>query len=96
MKTNTERRRNGDMRPEYDFSSMEGGVRGKHYEQYRRGTNVVLLEPDVAAAFPTESAANEALRSVFRTARAARRSGGLSGPVQRATSRGPKHRSSRS
>ena len=39
-----------DMRPEYDLS---GGVRGKYYERYRQGTNVVRLDPDVAAAFRT-------------------------------------------
>ena len=37
-----------DLRAEYDFSA---GVRGKHYEAYRKGTNVVLLDPDVAAVF---------------------------------------------
>jgi hypothetical protein len=51
MKKNIEHRSNGDMRPEYDFASMKGGVRGKHYLQYRKGSNVVLIEPDVAAAF---------------------------------------------
>ena len=40
-----------DLRPEYDFSQMQGGVRGKYVERYREGTNVVLLDPDVAAAF---------------------------------------------
>lgn len=77
MKKNIENRVNGDVRPEYDFASMKAGVRGKHYEQYRKGTNVVLIEPDVAAAFPTEDAVNEALRGVLGTARAVRRTGGL-------------------
>ena len=65
------------MRAEYDFASMKGGVRGKHLEQYRRGTNVVLLKPDVAEAFPTEDAVNEALRGILTTTRAVRRIGGL-------------------
>ena len=65
------------MRPEYDFASMKGGVRGKHYQEYRKGTNVVLLEPDVEEAFPTEDAVNEALRGILTTTRAVRRSGGL-------------------
>ena len=65
------------MRAEYDFASMKGGVRGKHLEEYRRGTNVVLLKPDVAEAFPTEDAVNEALRGILTTTRAARRTGGL-------------------
>jgi len=42
-----------DLRPEYDFSRMKGGVRGKYVERYRTGTNIVLLDPDVAQAFPT-------------------------------------------
>ena len=69
--------RNDDMRFEYDFASMKGGVRGKHYEEYRKGTNVVLLRPDVAEAFPTEDAVNEALRGILSTTRAVRRIGGL-------------------
>jgi len=48
-----------DMRPEYDFS---GGVRGKHYEAYREGTNVVLLDSDVARVFRDSTSVNRALR----------------------------------
>ncbi|KFI23058.1 hypothetical protein HW44_05590 [Nitrosococcus oceani] len=48
-----------DMRPEYDFS---GGVRGKHYKAYRKGTNVVLLDPDVAEVFKNSESVNRALR----------------------------------
>ena len=48
-----------DMRPEYD---LRGGVRGKYYRRYRQGTNVVLLEPDVARLFRDSAAVNEALR----------------------------------
>jgi hypothetical protein len=47
MKKNTKQRPNGDMRPEYDFSSMKGGIRGKYYEQYRKGSNVAkVMEKD--------------------------------------------------
>ena len=42
-----------DIRPEYDFAAMKGGVRGKYVTQYRAGTNLVLLDPEGAAAFPT-------------------------------------------
>ena len=77
MKKANEHRTRGNLRPEYDFASMQGGVRGKHYEEYRKGTNVVLLEPDVAKAFPTEDAVNEALRGMLSTTRAVRRIGGL-------------------
>ena len=59
-----------DLRPEYDLSQLlKGGVRGKYAERYREGTNVVLLEPDVADAFPNEEAVNEALRLVMRLAK---------------------------
>ena len=50
------------MRPEYDFS---GGVRGKYVARYRAGTNVVVLAPDVAAAFGTSDAVNRALRALL-------------------------------
>jgi hypothetical protein len=52
-----------DILPEYDFS---GGVRGKYAKRYAQGTNVVLLEPDVAAAFPSAEAVNRALREHLR------------------------------
>ena len=55
------------MRQEYDFST---GVRGKHHQAYRRGTNVVLLEPDVAEVFKDSAAVNAALRALAQIARA--------------------------
>ncbi len=55
-----------EMRPEYD---IRGGVRGKYYERYREGTNVVLLEPDVAAVFHDADAVNRALRLLIDVAR---------------------------
>ncbi|MGH8565983.1 MAG: hypothetical protein ACREXW_18605 [Gammaproteobacteria bacterium] len=54
------------MRPEYD---IRGGVRGKYYERYRQGTNVVVLEPDVAAVFQGAEAVNRALRMLIQVAR---------------------------
>lgn len=58
-----------ELRPEYDLTKLlRGGVRGKYAERYRAGTNLVLLAPDVARAFPTEEAVNEALRLVMRMA----------------------------
>ena len=50
------------MRPDYDF---RGGVRGKYVSRYRAGTNVVVLDPDVAAAFPNADAVNRALRALL-------------------------------
>ncbi|MEB3282039.1 MAG: hypothetical protein VKK42_24280 [Lyngbya sp.] len=49
-----------ELRPEYDFAKMQGGVKGKYIKQYREGTNLVLLDPDVAQAFPNDQAVNEA------------------------------------
>jgi hypothetical protein len=57
-----------DLRAEYDFSKMKGGVKGKYAKQYHEGTNIVVLEPDVAKAFPTDAAVNEALRLLMRAA----------------------------
>ena len=54
-----------EIRPEYDFASMKGGVRGKYVNKYRAGTNLVLLDPEVARAFPTDAAVNQALRAVL-------------------------------
>jgi hypothetical protein len=50
---------NDEMRPEYD---LRGGVRGKYYERYKQGTNVVLLEPDLAKVFRDSATVNSALR----------------------------------
>ena len=55
-----------DLRPGYDLSELKGGVRGKYFERYRKGTNLALLAPDVRAAFPTDEAVNEALRSLIQ------------------------------
>jgi len=57
-----------ELRPEYDFAAMQGGVRGKYVQRYRSGTNLVLLDPDVAKAFPTDVSVNEALRLLLQIA----------------------------
>jgi hypothetical protein len=57
-----------ELRPEYDFGQMSGGVRGKYAEAYRGGTNLARLDPDVAAAFTTDTSVNEALRAILRVA----------------------------
>ena len=62
-----------DMRPEYDFGSMKGGVQGKYAKQYRAGTNLVLLDPELAKAFPDDTAVNDALRAVLQITRTVRR-----------------------
>ena len=57
------------MHPEYDFSQLKGKVRGKYVERYRTGTNLVLLESDVQAAFPDAESVNEALRMLLKVAK---------------------------
>ena len=57
-----------ELRPEYDFAAMQGGVRGKYVQRYRSGTNLVLLDPDIAKAFPTDASVNEALRLLLQIA----------------------------
>jgi len=57
-----------EMRPEYDLSQLKGRVRGKYVERYRLGTNLVLLESDVQAAFPDAESVNEALRMLMKVA----------------------------
>ena len=75
-----------ELRPEYKRKDLGPGIRGKHFEEYQRGTNLVLLSPDVAAAFPTDKAVNEALRSLIEVAQ---RSAGL---TQRSTGRAKRRR----
>jgi hypothetical protein len=60
------KRKADELRTEYDFSR---GTRGKHHRAYQAGTNVVVLEPDVAEAFPNSSAVNRALRTLADVAR---------------------------
>jgi hypothetical protein len=54
-----------ELRPEYRREDLGQGIRGKYFESYQKGTNLVLISPDVAKAFPTEKAINEALRSLI-------------------------------
>ena len=58
-KSQNDRPADDEMRPEYD---LRGGIRGKYYEGYKQGTNVVLLEPDVAKVFRDSKSVNVALR----------------------------------
>lgn len=57
------------MRKQYKREDLGKGVRGKYYAAYSKGTNLVLLSPDVAAAFPTSEAVNEALRGLVQVAK---------------------------
>lgn len=84
-----------DMRSEYDFASMKGGVRGKYARRARESTNIVVIEPEVTDAFPTEKAVNEALKGVLNTTRAVRSTGGLPNEALQPTSRGKRKAKSR-
>jgi hypothetical protein len=66
MKKAAKSKRDPDMLDEYDFSA---GVRGKYAKRYAEGTNVVVLAPDVAAAFPDAQSVNDALRALVQIAR---------------------------
>ena len=64
-----------ELRPEYDLAALlKGGVQGKYAGRYREGTNLALLDPDVAGAFPTDKAVNDALRLVVQLAKSVPRS----------------------
>jgi hypothetical protein len=69
MKAKVETPLDDELRPEYDETVLKNGVRGKYVTRYRSGTNLVLLAPDVAVAFPTAEAVNEALRLLMRVAK---------------------------
>ena len=62
------RRIKDELLPEYDFAGMSGGVRGKYVQRYRQGTNLALLDRDVAEVFPNDEAVNETLRAVMNAA----------------------------
>ena len=72
MKKGTNNEMEGELRPEYDFSRLKNRVRGKYAERYKEGTNLVLLAPDVAQAFPDSDSVNEALRLLIRVAKTSR------------------------
>ena len=66
MKKEADASSRDELRPEYDFASLPGGVRGKYADRYEHGTNLVLLDPEVAQFFKTEKAVNDALRSLMK------------------------------
>ena len=65
MSLENDRLEEDEMRPEYD---LRGGVRGKYYSQYMQGTNIILLDSDVAAVFPDSESVNQALRILMKAA----------------------------
>ena len=83
------RRLTDDLRAEYDLASLGPGVRGK-YAGRLKGTTLVALQPEVAEAFPTSEAVNEALRAVLRATTVVRRS--ASAPKRASGTRGTRRR----
>jgi len=77
---------NDDLRPEYDLSQLKGGVRGKYYREATAGTNLVLIEHELADIFPDSESVNRALRMLVNTAAAAAASAARRRP------RAPNHR----
>lgn len=69
MKPNQDTENNDDMREEYDFSSMKGGVRGKYAGSFEKTAVAILLDSDVAKVFPDSQSVNEALRTLVRVLR---------------------------
>ena len=67
------KRLDDNLRPEYDLSQLKGGVRGKYYRQATAGTNLMLIEPELAEVFPDAESVNRALRLLVETAAAVAR-----------------------
>ena len=65
MKKANNSQKQSEMRSEYDF---RGGIRGRYTKQYAKGTNLVLLAPDIAEVFPDAAAVNGALRLLLKAA----------------------------
>ena len=55
-----------EVREEYSRKDLGAGTRGKYYDYYRKGTNIVMLDPDVAKAFPDSKSVNQALREYLQ------------------------------
>ena len=74
------------MRKQYKRADLGKGIRGKHFDAYSKGTNLVLISPDLAAVFPTTEAVNDALRGLVDVAERAAR------PTKRLSRRAEKRR----
>ena len=76
-----------DLRPEYDSAKLKGAVRGKYYRRLlKEGSNIVVLDPDVAEAFRDSVAVNDVLRSLLKVARSTRhQTAHLGRPVRKRT-----------
>src|SRR6266700_1166210 len=73
MKKASAKEDDNDLRPEYDISKLKGGIRGKYFRRATAGTNLVLIEPELAGVFPDAESVNRALRLLVDAAQAAAR-----------------------
>jgi len=71
MKKESAKKRNEELRPQYDLSQLKGGVGGKYYRRATAGTNLVMIEPDLANLFPDSKTVNRALRVIAEAAQTA-------------------------
>jgi len=71
MKKESTSKRGDSLRPAYDLGQLRGGVRGKYYRRAKAGTNLVLIEPDLAKFFPDSEDVNRALRVLAEAAQSA-------------------------
>lgn len=71
MKKESAPKDSNGLRDQYDLSRLKGGVRGKYYGRASAGTNLVLIEPDLASLFPDSESVNRALRLLAEAAQAA-------------------------
>jgi len=76
MKKASVKRSADELLPEYDLSRLKGGIRGKYHAQAAAGTNLVLIEPELAEVFPDAESVNRALRLLAKTAAAVARPAG--------------------
>jgi hypothetical protein len=74
MKKATVETLDGELQPEYDLSKLKGGVRGKYFRKASAGTNLMLIEPDLAKVFGDAESVNRALRLLVEAAGAATKS----------------------
>src|SRR5258708_32575519 len=70
-KKSSAKKKDNDLRREYDLTKLKGGVRGKYYQQATAGTNLVLIEPELNEVFPDAESVNRALRLLVDTAASA-------------------------
>jgi hypothetical protein len=89
MKRASSKRVADDLRPEYDLRTLGAGVRGKYRREAFASTNLVLIEPELAAVFPDAKSVNRALRLLVKTAAAVADAGGRHGAGPKKDARRP-------